>query len=94
MTRDVSLLLNMTERVSHGIKRHKCCLIHKTKCGSSNTTLRVPGRILKVLHFQERPKFAARSGSQRCISGSQSEMWRVPTRTGAFHPADSAEIRT
>ena len=70
------------------------CLIHKTKCGNSNTTLRVPGRILKVSHFQERPKFAARSGSQRSISGSQSEMWRVLTRTGAFHPTDSAEIRT
>ena len=70
------------------------CLIHTTKCGNSNTTLRIPAEFWKYRTFRSVPKFAARSGSQRSIIGNSSEMWRVLTRTGAFHPTDSAEIRT
>ncbi len=51
----------VTERVNHGIRWRKRCLIHKTKCGNSNTTLRDSGRIMEVKNFCERPKSAVRS---------------------------------
>ena len=39
--------------VSSGVSLR--CLIHKTKCGNSNTTLRGSGRIMEVQNLYERP---------------------------------------
>ena len=69
------------ERVSHGIKRRKRCLIHKTKCGNSNTTLRGSGRILTSTALSEESKLL------RLYQGARDAYPAVSLKCGGCSPA-------
>lgn len=65
----------------HGIKRRKRCLIHKTKCGNSNTTLRGSGRILTSTALSEESKLL------RLDQGARDAYPAVSLKCGGCSPA-------
>ena len=76
------LAVRRVEKIFYpGIKRRKRCLIHKTKCGNSNTTLRGSGRILTSTELSEE------SRNLRLYQGARDAYPAVSLKCGGCSPA-------